>query len=276
MERKIAQRLYDCINLAVNRKLTNYKVAEVPYTGTSIYGFHEWVDGNDLIGALKIQSWANKCYYLFFIEWQPGRGNYYLTIYPENKSGPIVEIHRTEKVLESLCLCWDYSPRKQDGRNDQRKSYFGSTKVRITVPETEETVDEFIDDIFSLCQTRLKADNLNSLHLDYREAFPEGRAVERLHRLRERNQGLISLVKRQALEKTGKLACMVCGFNFNEKYGELGEGFIEAHHTLPLSRLQADSVTRIEDIVLVCSNCHSIIHRKRPWLSLMELKKIIR
>jgi hypothetical protein len=32
--------------------------------------------------------------------------------------------------------------------------------------------------------------------------------------------------------------------------------------------------TRVEDLVLVCANCHRIIHRKRPWLSIGELRTL--
>jgi predicted HNH restriction endonuclease len=30
----------------------------------------------------------------------------------------------------------------------------------------------------------------------------------------------------------------MCGFDFKDKYGELGEGFAECHHTIPVSELK--------------------------------------
>lgn len=33
--------------------------------------------------------------------------------------------------------------------------------------------------------------------------------------------------------------------------------------------------TKIEDIAIVCSNCHRMLHRKRPWLSINELKQLL-
>jgi len=59
------------------------------------------------------------------------------------------------------------------------------------------------------------------------------------------------------------LNCTVCGFNFEEKYGELGKGFIQVHHIIAL----ADSCTEyvvdpIVDLRPVCPNCHAMLHRK--------------
>jgi len=55
----------------------------------------------------------------------------------------------------------------------------------------------------------------------------------------------------------------------------LGEDFIECHHTRPLSELLKERPTRIGEIALVCSNCHRMLHRRRPWLGIHELSAII-
>ena len=34
-------------------------------------------------------------------------------------------------------------------------------------------------------------------------------------------------------------------------------------------------LTKEKDIVLVCSNCHRMLHRHRPWLSAVELKSVL-
>jgi NAD(P)-dependent dehydrogenase (short-subunit alcohol dehydrogenase family) len=46
--------------------------------------------------------------------------------------------------------------------------------------------------------------------------------------------------------------------------GELGKGYIEAHHKIPLSKLPRDGFVRLsaqDEFAVVCSNCHSMIHR---------------
>ena len=105
--------------------------------------------------------------------------------------------------------------------------------------------------------------------------FPEGRILYRLHRMRERNNLLINKVKCKAI-KEDLLKCEVCNFDFHSIYGDLGKGYIECHHTLPLSSYLDEENTAINNIALVCSNCHRMLHIKRPWLTLKELKIIIR
>lgn len=107
------------------------------------------------------------------------------------------------------------------------------------------------------------------------EGFPEGKIVERTHLLRERNPQLAAAAKRNFITDKGKLFCVVCSFDFEEKYGKRGRGFIEAHHTIPVSEMLPGDETKLEDIALVCSNCHRMLHRYRPWLNMDSLKKLL-
>ncbi|ASS74804.1 hypothetical protein CIG75_07310 [Tumebacillus algifaecis] len=108
---------------------------------------------------------------------------------------------------------------------------------------------------------------------DEETEFPEGRVLYRLHKSRERNGRLIELAKKRAKDE-GRLFCAICEFDFAKAYGPLGEGYIECHHTVPVSKYDENSKTRLEDLALVCSNCHRMLHRKRPWLNLTDLKGI--
>ena len=105
---------------------------------------------------------------------------------------------------------------------------------------------------------------------------PEGNILTQVHKVRERSAKLVKKKKEQALSREGKLACECCGFDFSSKYGELGDGFIECHHTKPVSELLPKSRTKLSDLALVCSNCHRMIHRKRPWLGIDQLKSLLR
>lgn len=70
-------------------------------------------------------------------------------------------------------------------------------------------------------------------------------------------------LRARAIEIHGT-TCMGCGFNFEQKYGEIGRGFIEVHHTKPVSALGGAAVVNPQsDMVTLCSNCHSIVHRKK-------------
>jgi putative restriction endonuclease len=68
--------------------------------------------------------------------------------------------------------------------------------------------------------------------------FEEGKRKLKQHIVRERNPQVIKVAKQHFKEKNGRLFCEVCDFDFYEKYGEVGEDFIEGHHTIPVSKLE--------------------------------------
>jgi 5-methylcytosine-specific restriction protein A len=111
--------------------------------------------------------------------------------------------------------------------------------------------------------------------LDVIEAA-EGRVMTRLHLVRERSPKLARARKAQALRRHGRLSCEACGFDFQAHYGERGAGYIECHHTRPVHLLRPGDKTRLEDLALVCANCHRMIHARRPWLSIEELQSLCR
>lgn len=104
----------------------------------------------------------------------------------------------------------------------------------------------------------------------------EGQKILYLHYGRERKQEIINLTKALALRNNKELRCEVCGFSFFEHYGDRGKNFIEGHHIKPIGLIDENIETKIEDIRLICSNCHRMIHRKFPWLTIEELKSIYR
>jgi 5-methylcytosine-specific restriction enzyme A len=103
----------------------------------------------------------------------------------------------------------------------------------------------------------------------------EGKVLTRVHFSRERNRKLVEQKKAAALKKDGKLSCEVCSFDFEAHYGTRGSGFIEAHHVKPVHTLKPGDKTRLEDLALLCSNCHRMVHAKRPWLDLERLRKLL-
>lgn len=108
------------------------------------------------------------------------------------------------------------------------------------------------------------------------EEFAEGKVALRLHTRRERNPAIARKKKSSAVKAHGRLACEVCGFDFTETYGDLGEGFIECHHIVPVSEWPDEGgSTRLSELALVCSNCHRMLHRSRPWPSIADLKSAL-
>ncbi|MFZ2452222.1 MAG: HNH endonuclease [Methylovulum miyakonense] len=110
---------------------------------------------------------------------------------------------------------------------------------------------------------------------DDESAFPEGRESFQTHRYLERDGKIPSKAKAKRLAETGKLECEVCKMDFHCFYGKLGDGFIEAHHTVPVSMLNGEMNTKVSDLALVCSNCHRMLHRGQKLLSIDELRVLI-
>lgn len=103
------------------------------------------------------------------------------------------------------------------------------------------------------------------------EGFVEGGVLEVVHRRRERSRKLVDRKKSAVLRETGCLRCEACGFDFQHVYGGLGQGFAECHHRSPLSEVAESRATRLADLAIVCANCHRMLHRKRPWMTVEEL-----
>jgi 5-methylcytosine-specific restriction protein A len=72
--------------------------------------------------------------------------------------------------------------------------------------------------------------------------------------------------------------CRVCGFDFEKQYGKIGREFIEVHHRTEVSSYGGTNhkVHPIEDLIPVCSNCHSMLHRTRPAMSIADLSSLVK
>lgn len=118
--------------------------------------------------------------------------------------------------------------------------------------------------------------------LDFSEAGPEGdiagtvdeQRKYRKHRSIERNPKARKLAK--AHHGT---VCQVCNFDYTARYGDLGEGFIEVHHLVPLSKLREGekvSYDIAKDFAVLCASCHRMIHRRTDTADLAGLRTLLR
>lgn len=70
--------------------------------------------------------------------------------------------------------------------------------------------------------------------------------------------------------------CSICGMNFEKMYGEIGKKFIEVHNLIEISKYDLDHIIDpVNELRPVCSNCHSMLHRKNPMYTIEEMKKIL-
>lgn len=66
--------------------------------------------------------------------------------------------------------------------------------------------------------------------------------------------------------------CFVCGMDFGKAYGKIGQGFIHVHHLVEVASIKAEYVIDpIKDLRPLCPNCHAMIHRENPALTIEAL-----
>jgi hypothetical protein len=114
------------------------------------------------------------------------------------------------------------------------------------------------------------------LATEVRSEFVESRRLAAERYFFARNPRLVEEAKRRHGYR-----CQVCGFDFESVYGERGKGYIEVHHIDPLSERwettwTADLTTKVEDVAVLCANCHRMAHRTRPALGLSHLAAMVR
>jgi len=134
--------------------------------------------------------------------------------------------------------------------NFQKVTLPSGTFFQITIRECKRKsiIDLCIGAIFPMAQDPTE------------EIYPAlERKVVRLHYVIERDR--ILSAKRKLLDN---YTCQLCSLNFMSVYGEKFRDVVETHHIVPLSRLlrsSASTQSGLNDVMTVCPNCHSMIHK---------------
>lgn len=102
-------------------------------------------------------------------------------------------------------------------------------------------------------------------------AATEGRRRLVLHLQRERNQTVVRNKKKHAVSHD----CEVCGFSFARAYGLAASKYCEVHHLLPLSEVEQATETRMEDLAILCANCHRVVHLHNPPYTLQQVRRML-
>ena len=90
-----------------------------------------------------------------------------------------------------------------------------------------------------------------------------------------RNRQLVKDAKNTFRREHGKLFCEVCEFDFHTRYGKHGESYIEAHHVTPIWQMPSGTVLTVNDLKMVCANCHRMLHRQ-PWVTVGQLRRLLK
>lgn len=136
---------------------------------------------------------------------------------------------------------------------------------------SDESVIEALNTLLAASQTTLPDSNAAS----GAQSAEEGELRLQQHFIRERDRTLVAEKRRQVLSKLGRLRCEACEFDFAAFYGELGRELCEVHHVTPLSRSASTVLTRLDDLAILCANCHRLIHRTDPMITVAALREIV-
>jgi 5-methylcytosine-specific restriction enzyme A len=130
--------------------------------------------------------------------------------------------------------------------------------------------------VASICMTLtlslLAVETASASELGDVNGLPEGARIRV-----EVNRYERSPVNRASCIQYHGATCLACGFDFKSLYGELGEGYIQVHHRTAVSQMN-DSyfVNPVTDLVPVCANCHAMLHRLDPPMSVEALQDLVK
>lgn len=70
------------------------------------------------------------------------------------------------------------------------------------------------------------------------------------------------------------IQCEVCKVDLTERYGAAGIAAYEVHHRRPLK--EGFRKTRLEDLSIICANCHGVLHYEDPLPSVQSFARILK
>jgi len=125
-------------------------------------------------------------------------------------------------------------------------------------------------------------ENVNDISLNDEQKYFEGQVSSKVKEVFSMNRN--SVARKKCLEyyfpNNKEYKCKLCGFDFEKQYGSKGVKFIEVHHieshTTKSKIIGKHEIDPIKDLIPICSNCHSIIHREKPAVSTERMKEIIK
>ena len=72
--------------------------------------------------------------------------------------------------------------------------------------------------------------------------------------------------------------CQACDLDFEERYGKIGKGFIEAHHLRTIASVEKGVAVTYDvaaDFAVLCANCHRKIHRSDDPSNLKQFRELV-
>lgn len=176
------------------------------------------------------------------------------------------------KLSNFLAIDPNYKGKGMDGGSKLDEQVFKEFQFN------QEQLRAIATEIRKIADNKELKQKINSIEEDDQtgnDLIMEGQVLYKLHKVIERNSKIVQKKKDESMRLFGKLICEACTFVFEDRYGDIGKGFIECHHRTPLSRIKVGTPTKLIDLALVCSNCHRMLHRRIDTVSVEDLKTII-
>lgn len=98
------------------------------------------------------------------------------------------------------------------------------------------------------------------------DSFPEGALLGNLH---------LSIEKRDSQKLILADRCDICGIKTEEIYRS-NLNLLSLHLMVPITQLNGRKRYSNSDYITVCPNCHSALHRSRPWLTKENYGAVLR
>lgn len=122
--------------------------------------------------------------------------------------------------------------------------------IKIQDYQLQKYIETYFTDNY---QTDFFPDTVNEVEIDY-EGAKKSVTVNKYERS--------SKARENAVRYHG-LNCKVCGLDFKDFYGVIGDDFIHIHHLVPINEIGKNyKIDYKNDLIPVCPNCHSMLHRK--------------
>ena len=165
----------------------------------------------------------------------------------------LVDIEELESIMQRMSSAqkYVYAKRKQTKYEEGMQRYIAFLKQRKEANLPSNSHSKITDDEF--------------------QKATEGFISEVKYFKSKRNRAI-----RDQCAERDNYTCQVCGFNFEKIYGERGKGFIEIHHKKPMASYDGEHEIKLEDLIALCSNCHSMIHYGGEFLDVNRLKELLK
>lgn len=215
------------------------------------------------------------------------------------RSFPKTKLNDAVKKLEKHGISWDMlvNHMTDEEREKLFTKYFGNAEEgklanlkfneTVAYPARKSTLQEMIQETkydddsekekfikkLDICGGMLSDEQFQSFAKEI-QTFQEKKRRRDNH---IKYEGRLNNKDIKAIKEYLGYTCMACGLDPIKEYGEDKKGIMEAHHKNPYSEMNEGEIREVkpDDFLILCPNCHKLIHKLDSPNDLEELKKLV-